>query len=223
METEFIYWKHLTPVGIKVEEICGADDRSQAVWLAMAMQIYGENGEEYRKIGHFANGAPFLYGETGRISITHTGRFLAIASLPRTPEATLSEFSPRTAMGIDAERMDREQVLKVRERFLSAKELELVPADSLEANIKAWTAKEALYKAAMTSGLDYREDLTIISLPEFGLPTALRGETPPPPGKASIKLPSGEIIPMELYAYESEGCCVMLAYCPKCAKFSVRN
>ena len=223
METEYIYWKHLTPAGIKVEEISGAEQRSEAVWRVMAMQIYGENSEEYRKTGHFANGAPFLYGDTCRISITHTRHFLAVASLPRTPEATLGEFSPRTAMGIDAERLDREQVLKVRERFLSPAELELVEADSVEANIKAWTAKEALYKAAMTEGLDFRKDIRIISLPEFGIPTAMKGTTPPPPGKAEITMPSGETVPMELYAYQSEDCCVMLAYSPKCAKFSVRS
>lgn len=222
METEFIYWKHLTPAGIKVEEICGADNRSMPVWHAMAMQIYGENAEDYRKVGHFANGAPFLYGDTCRISITHTGRFLAVASLPRTPEATLGEFSTRTAMGIDAERLDREQVLKVRDRYLSEEELAMISAESTEANVKAWTAKEAMYKAAMTEGLDFRRDIRIIELPEFGIPTAVKGETTPAPGKGEVTLPGGETVALELYAYESEGCCVMLAYSPKCAKFSVK-
>lgn len=223
-DTEFIYWKHLTPVGIRVEEISGAEQRTKAVWLPMAMQIYGENGEDdYRKTGHFANGAPFLYGDTCRISITHTNHFLAIASLPRTPEATLANFSARTAMGIDAEKLDREQVLKIRDRFLNEAELELIPVDDLEANIKAWTAKEALYKAAMTEGLDFRKDICIESLPPFGLPAAMKEAGPPVTGKAIIKFPDMTEEPMELYCYESEGCCVMLAYSPKCAKYAVKN
>lgn len=222
-ETDFIYWKHLTPAGIRVEEVSGADQRSQNVWLAMAMQIYGENGEEYRKTGHFANGAPFLFGDTCRISITHTGHFLVVASLPRTPEATLGEFSPRTAMGIDAERLDREQVLKVRDRFLNSEELALIPSDDLEANIKGWTAKEAMYKAAMSPGIDFREDIRIIELPPFGLPTAMAGAGEPPVGKGEIILAGGEREILDLFCYESEGCCVMLAYSPKCAKFDVRN
>lgn len=224
METEFIYWKHLTPAGIKVEEISGADDRQANIWKMMAMQIYCENGpDDYRRIGHFANGAPFLYGETSRISLTHTGRFLAVATMPRTPEATLSEFSPRTAMGIDAERLDREQVLKIRERFLSPAELELVAPDDVEANIKAWTAKEALYKAAMTEGLDFREGIAILSLPPFGEPTLLKGSPAPVYGKAEIRRPDAPAEPMDLYAYKSEGCCVMLAFSPKTAKFSRRQ
>lgn len=223
-DTDFIYWKHLTPVGIRVEEICGAEQRSAAVWLPMAMQIYGENGEEeYRKTGHFANGAPFLYGETYRISITHTKHFLAVASLPRTPEATLKEFSGRTALGIDAEKLDRAQVLKIRNRFLNEKELEAIPADDMEANIKAWTAKEALYKAAMTEGLDLREAICIEKLPPFGLPTAMKEAGTPVTGKANITFPDGIREPMELFCYESEGCCVMLAYSPKCAKFALKN
>lgn len=222
-ETDFIYWKHLTPVGIKVEELSGALQRPQNVWLAMAMQIYGENGEEdYRKTGHFASGAPFLYGDTCRISITHTDHFLAIASLPRTPEASLGEFSPRTALGIDAERLDRAQVLKLRERFLNADELAAIPADDLEANIKAWTSKEALYKAALTPGLDFREQIRIISLPPFGLPSAIPGSGLPSLGKGEIIHPDGHTESLDLFSYESEGCCVTLAYSPQCAKFPVK-
>ncbi len=223
-ETDFIYWRHMTPAGIKVEEISGAEQRSQKVWLAMAMQIYGENGcDEYRMTGHFANGAPFLYGDTCRISITHTGHFLAIASLPRTPEATLGEFSPRTAMGIDAERLDREQVLKVSERCLNHEEFAMIPSDDLEANIKAWTAKEAMYKAAMTEGMDIRQDLRIIELPPFGIPTAVSGSGTPVFGKGEIRLSDGTTEALDLFCYESEGCCVMLAFSPKCAKFDVKN
>lgn len=223
-ETDFIYWRHLTPVGIKVEEVSGAEQRRQSVWLAMAMQIYGENGdEEYRKTGHFASGAPFLFGDTCRISITHTGHFLAIASLPRTPEATLGEYSPRTAMGIDAERLDREQVLKVRERFLNSDELARIAPDDLEANIKAWTAKEAMYKAAMTEGIDIREQLRINTLAPFGLPAAIPGAGTPHVGKGEVILPEGKKEEFDLYCYESEGCCVTIAYSPKCAKFDVRS
>lgn len=154
METEFIYWRHPTPVGIKVEEISGMENKSGKLWRDMAMQIYCENGVDgFREIGHFANGAPFLFGLTSRISVTHTAHLLAVATLPKTPEANLSQFAPRTAMGIDAERLDREQVLRVRDKFLSDEEKAIVSEDSLEANIIAWTSKEALYKAAMTEVL----------------------------------------------------------------------
>lgn len=222
METEFVYWKHLIPAGIRVEEISGGEDKSAHVWRLMALQIYGENGEdEYRRIGHFENGAPFLCGETSRISISHSGHLLVVATLPRTPEAALSEFSTRTALGIDTERSDREQVLKVRERFLNPAEMAMIPSDDIEANVRAWTAKEALYKAALTPGIDFRDNLRILELQPFAAPVALREQPPQPVGKGQIVMPEGVTIEMELYSYRSEQYCVTVAYSPKCAKFSV--
>lgn len=235
MEDEFIYWPHPTPVGIRVEEVCGMESKSGRLWEEMAKQIYCENGRDgYREIGHFSNGAPFLFGQTTRISLTHTGHLLAVASLPKTPEADLAHFAPRTALGIDAERNDRSQVFKIRERFLSPSELELVEADNLEANIIAWTAKEALYKAAMTEGLDLRNDIIITRLPLIDRKMNMPGATPPEAGKAIIRIPVVKDTPisaykeyeMELYTYESEGetekYIVTLAYSPKCAKYSRR-
>ncbi len=191
MEDEFIYWHHNTPVGIKVEEISGMESKSGRIWEAMAKQIYCENGRDgYRDIGHFANGAPFLFGQLTRISLTHTDHLLAVATLPKTPEANLANFAPRTALGIDAERNDRQQVLKVRDRFLSDEEKELVPADDLEANIIAWTAKEALYKAGMTEGLDLRTDILIRQFPKLDRKMNLPGAPAPILGKAILRLPT---------------------------------
>lgn len=232
MSEEFIYWPHPTPVGIRVEEVCGMENKSGRLWEEMAKQIYCENGRDgYREIGHFANGAPFLFGQTTRISITHAGHLLAVASLPKTPEADLANFSQRTALGIDAERSDREQVLKVRDRFLSDEEKQIIPEDNLELNIIAWTAKEALYKAGMTEGLDLRKDIMIKSLPAIDRKMNLPGAPAPVLGKASLSLPETiSDIPlrkdyeMELYTYESETeterYIITLAYSPKCAKYS---
>ena len=226
METEFIYWRHPSIPGIKIEEVCGGEDKSGRLWREMAYQLYCENGKEsYREIGHYHNGAPFLFGEESRISITHTDRFLAVATLPPTPEVDLGEFSRRAAVGIDAERADREQVLKVRDRFLSDEELKMIPADDLRANIIAWTAKEAAYKALFQEGIDFRKDIIIEKMPGvspavpiydkkefpeiiFGKARCLRGEN------------REEDIDLTLFTYESEGNIVTLAYSPQCAKFS---
>ncbi len=222
METEFIYWRHHTLPGIKVEEVCGGDCYSLPIWTEMAYQVYSENGRDgYREIGHFRNGAPFLMGENGRISITHTDHFLAVATLPPTPEVDLSVFSERAAVGIDAERADREQTLRVRERFLSDEELNMIAKDDVRMNVMAWTAKEALYKAAMQEGLDWREDITIIALPKIGpaVPVYDKKEFDPiQTGEAIVKIEDTEYR-FVLYSYESEGNIVTLAYSPRCAKF----
>lgn len=220
MEKELIYWRHYTPVGIKIEEISGAEDKSRKLWIEMARQLYCENGkDDFRIIGHFSNGAPYLYGELSRISISHTDHFMVVASLPKTPEASLGQFCERTALGVDVEKWSRLQVINVRDKFLSMDEAVAIPADDVRSNIIAWTAKEALYKAAMTPGVDFRNDIIIESLPQPSSPVLLPEGQTPGCGKAYIKFPSGEQIQMQLYCYDSENCCVMLAFSPKCAKF----
>lgn len=219
METDFIYWRHHTPVGIKVEEVCGGENREGVLWREMAIQVYCENGRDgYREIGHYENGAPFnMHDSSARISITHTKGLLAVAQLPKTPECDLRVFNERSAMGIDAERLDREQVIKLRPRFLTEKEMELTGKD-VAPNIIAWTAKEAMYKAAMTPGLDFRTQVLIESLPSLHSNPVDPAAEPHVPGKGIVILPDGQKVEMTLYSYESEGCCVTLAFSPRCAK-----
>jgi len=227
METEFIYWRHPSIPGIKIEEVCGGEDKSGNLWLEMAYQVYCENGREsYREIGHFHNGAPFLFGEEGRISISHADSLLVVATLPSTPEVDLSVFSRRAAMGVDTERRDREQVIRVREKFLSDRELEMVGADDVTANILAWTSKEACYKAMMSEDVDIRNDIRIESLPGISpaVPVYDKNEFPEILyGKAVCRCheeEKEEEIELTLYSYESEGHIVTLAYSPQCAKFA---
>lgn len=227
METEFIYWRHPSIPGIKIEEVCGGEDKSGALWKEMAYQVYSENGKDgFREIGHYRNGAPFVYGEDCRISISHADRLLVVATLPPTPEVDLSSFTPRAAMGVDAEATDRAQVLKIRERFLSDAELDMIPAGDLQANIIAWTAKEAIYKAAMTEGLDFRTQIVIGRMPGIAPATTVYDKEEFPEisiGHAVVHIPAKGSFDLSLYSYESEGHIVTLAYSPQCAKFSKRS
>lgn len=209
-DTEFIYNRIKTPIGVKVEEVSGGAARSGRVWTLLATQIYQENGrEQYRQIDHLENGAPLLCGEDCRISVTHTQGLLAVATLPPTPECALDGFNPRTALGIDAERLDRSQVLKVRDRYLNDEELSLIPPGDLQANITAWTCKEALFKAALTPGLDWRQDYRIDTLPTPG------GRI----GHASVNIPLYGTVEFILYRYVSEECIVTLAITPQTATY----
>ena len=225
-EDEFVSWRHNTPVGVKVDEVFGMDSKSGKVWLEMARQIFCELGEpNYREIGHYESGAPFIYSLNARLSITHTSNLFIGAFLPKTPDQNLEIFNPRTAMGIDAEKIDRSQVLKIRSKFLSEKEMDLVPEDNLEANILAWTSKEALYKAALTPGLDFKENIIITKLPEID--RNINSESGYSLGSAILYFPDNTIIQgqqnMELYSYETYGCCVTIAISPKCAKFKTNR
>lgn len=192
--TDFIYERKKINDSITVEEISGGSRYSGKVWQAFARQIYCENGRDgYREIGHFSSGAPFLYNADERVSISHTDGMLTVASRKVPSDLQLSEFHPKFALGIDVERADRVKVLKLRERFLTEEELKLISPDSPEQNIVAWTAKEAMYKAALTPGINWRENLLIKELP-----------TSEKPGKGLLKLPGGEF-PVKLNTYNTEG------------------
>ena len=224
-EDEFVTWHHKTPIGVKVDEVFGMDSKSGKVWEELARQIYCEmNPSSYREIDHFSNGAPFIVGYPGRISISHTSHFFVGACLPKTPETDLSKFNPRTAMGIDVESTGRSKILSLRERFLSEKELGLIPEDDIEKNIMAWTAKEALYKAAMTPGLDFRQNLMIEKLPVLDMSPEITSN--PVLGEAII-LFEKDVKPIEqemiLYSYLSYGTCVTIAISPNCAKFGTKQ
>lgn len=154
-ELDFIYERKKLPGGVKVEEVTGGARYKGKVWREMARQIYCENGKDgYREIGHFQSGAPFLYGEDVTISISHTDGCYVVATVQ----------GPRK-VGVDVERADRAKVKDLRERFLSEQELSLAEADSTEANIVAWTCKEAMLKASADAGIDWRHDIRIDSLP----------------------------------------------------------
>lgn len=167
MDEEYIYersWHY----GVKIEEVTGGTRYKGKVWREIARQIYCENGKgEYRDIGHFKSGAPFLYGEDERISISHTEGCYVVATIKVSPESTLSDFSEAAALGVDVERADRDKVISVRERFLNETEEKLVAKDSVEANVIAWTCKEAMLKAGMDPAINWREDIVITALPTF--------------------------------------------------------
>ena len=217
---EFVTWQHKTFIGVKVDEVFGMDSKSGKTWFELARQIYCEQGENYRVIEHFENGAPYIEGYPGRISITHTTHFFAAATLPKTPEVELNEFNPRAAMGIDAEPLNRNQVLKVRDKFLNENELSLISKDDLKDNVLAWTCKEALYKTAFVSGLDFKNSIIIKKLPVIEN-DPLKGSANSL-GEAVIEFPVETGIEpqeMKLFSYESYGCCVTISFSPKCAKF----
>lgn len=165
---DFIYERFKTPARVKIEEITGGSRYKGKVWREIAMQIYCENGKEgYREVGHFASGAPFLYDADERISISHTEGCLVVATIPVSADSNLQNFSPATALGVDVERDDRDKVMNLRERFLSADELKLVDPESITVNIIAWTAKEAMLKAYMDPMINWHEDIVITALPSF--------------------------------------------------------
>lgn len=100
-------------------------------------------------LSHTAQGAPMVVGGDVNVSISHTQGLVALA------------IDPERIIGVDAEQTDRHQVLRVRDKFLNAKEKDFIAPDDLAAHIIAWTAKEAIIKAERNSALDWTEGICL--------------------------------------------------------------
>lgn len=98
---------------------------------------------------HDEQGAPFVEGFDVNISITHTPHLVAVA------------INEHQVVGVDAEQMNRQQVLRVRDKFLNDKEKLFIAPDDLAAHVIAWTAKEAIIKAERNSALDWTNGICL--------------------------------------------------------------
>ena len=89
-----------------------------------------------------------LHALNGCVSpISHTRGYVAMAI-------------SRRCIGIDIEHFS-DKVLRVRQKFLNEAEARHIEADNVALNIAAWTAKEALYKAVLTPGINLSHHIPI--------------------------------------------------------------
>lgn len=219
---DFIYQRDISPSGIAVEEIYGAEEKSPKVWKLFASQIFSEAEGDYRTIVHMENGAPLLEGIPQRISVSHTPHHLVVASIPKTPDINLNELNVRTAIGVDIEKQDRRQVLNVVDKFLTPEEQSKLNGTGNDGSmtlpeILAWTCKEALYKAVMGAAPDWKNDYRILTLPEIA--TGLKEATPDKYGNALVRMPGSCDLDMHLSSWISEGHVVTLAFSSKIPMF----
>jgi len=128
-----------------IQPLCGLSQRQaeQSAVEMLAREIFGSEAI----VRHHPDGAPYIPGYGGHISISHGAGIAAIA---------VSDSAP---VGVDVECW-RQQLHRVAAKFLSRAELAAWSA-SPDALLRAWTIKEAVYKAALTPGLP----LHAISLP----------------------------------------------------------
>lgn len=130
-------------------ERLSSESRSRAERRITDAVIRHALGDSVRVDRH-PSGAPYLIGSDLFVSLSHSRRYVAVA---------LSATGP---VGIDVEEY-RPQLDRVAPRILSDAEL-AVYADSEAGLLRAWTLKEALYKAALTPGLDFRQDIVLPSV-----------------------------------------------------------
>lgn len=104
--------------------------------------------DEALEICYHASGKPYLENGIG-LSVSHAYDKLAV----------LFSFDEHE-VGVDIEKV-RDKVLKIREKFLSARELHDLRDAEVEKYTLYWAAKEAIYKAHGTEGLLFAEQIAI--------------------------------------------------------------
>lgn len=108
--------------------------REKAAASLAVNRIIGDTAE----ISHCSDGHPCVVGVPGSLTLSHAGNLLVAA------------FSANNVIGIDIE-YPRETLCRVSRKFLS--EYEREKYDTLPLMLRAWTIKEAVYKAALVKGL----------------------------------------------------------------------
>lgn len=99
-------------------------------------------GNDAPEVRHDPSGAPVLCGADEVVSVSHCGGMVCIALA-----------CGRRRIGVDAETMSRGvQLRRVAGRFLAPSQIAAWGCDG-QRLLKAWTIKEALYKAVSESGL----------------------------------------------------------------------
>jgi len=126
-------------------------------WLAWRILVRRLLSPDDFQVEYDSCGKPYLAGSDYHISVTHSDDLAAVI------------ISHRKA-GIDLERV-RPRVAKVKDRFMSEKELSAVRMErELEQMTLTWCAKEALYKFYGQRTLDFREHIHVEIPPRAGLP-----------------------------------------------------
>lgn len=106
--------------------------------------LFGEEEE----LLHDEKGKPYLKHSSIKISISHTDDYLCLA------------LSSTGDIGIDIEKITP-RLERVKSMFLTEKEIEQLPKDSLLALALCWSAKEAMYKLVGQTAGAYGEHVIL--------------------------------------------------------------
>lgn len=134
--------------GIPVDDLLGLPTKRQRETAAERLLLHNAFGLPVT-LRHTEQGAPYIEGCDVNISFSHTSQLVVMA------------WNKDLVIGIDAELCCRQQVLKVRDKFLNANEKQFIADDDLASHIIAWTAKEAIIKATRNRALDWTEGIML--------------------------------------------------------------
>ena len=147
--------------GISVDDLAGLPVKRQREKAAERLLLCRAFGKPV-PLAHTRQGAPYVEDRNVNISISHTMHLVALA------------WNEQEVIGLDAEQLDRKQVIKVRDKFMNASEQQFISPDDQTAHVIAWTAKEAVIKAERNSALNWTDGICLQPFTPVGHETALR-------------------------------------------------
>ncbi len=147
--------------------------REMMLTRALVKQMFGRDA----RIGHRSDGSPFLVGRGGSLSLSHSG------------DKAVAVYSEWERVGVDIEYW-RVALRRVIHKFLSPEEIPVYTADD-RLLLRAWTIKEAVYKAVGFNGL---------SMFAIGLPKNSEDEEQ----MATASLPDGSTVKLNLIYYSED-------------------
>lgn len=104
-------------------------------------------GDAYETIVHDENGRPYIKSGSRKISISHTGNYVAVA---------VSTFD----VGIDIETITG-RAYRLKSRFLSDTEIGNIDNNNFEVDaVVRWSAKESVYKVVGREVYDFKDTLS---------------------------------------------------------------
>jgi phosphopantetheine--protein transferase-like protein len=103
----------------------------------------------YSEILYTEKGKPFL--KNGFVSITHSGNWMGI------------QVSKKSEVGIDIEKI-HDRILKIKDRFLSEKEIKEVCSGEIEKMTLCWSAKEAIFKKYGGETVFFKDKIEILKI-----------------------------------------------------------
>lgn len=115
-------------------------------------------------IGHRADGSPYLTAGGAHVSISHSGRFVALS------------LSAAARIGIDLEQRGP-RAFRLREKFLSPGEYGYdEPEDAETAALTAWSAKEAAFKLFGRPGISLKNGIRLTHAAGYGASVDIEAE-----------------------------------------------
>lgn len=137
-----------SPIQLKAESIKKLEKFSSTkrkLEFLATRNLLAEIGLKDDDLFYREDGAPLI--KNGNISISHTSNFVAI-------------IISNKKVGIDIEK-NRQQILRIKHKFVNADEEALFNTNSLEELSVIWNCKEAMFKLCNRTGIDFKKNLNV--------------------------------------------------------------